>query len=77
MYEILIKVEYGKRTTYSRLAEKAGYPNAGRAVGSTMAKNRFPLIIPCHRVIKSNGDIGQFGYGKDYKSRMLELEVRN
>ncbi len=74
VYRALSTVDYNKTISYKQLAYEAGSPNAYRAVGNIMAKNRTPLLIPCHRVTKSNGDIGGFGYGKDYKLRMLKLE---
>ncbi len=74
VFKALFKVKYSKTISYKGLAGKAGSPNAYRAVGNIMAKNRYPLLIPCHRVIKSNGNVGQFGYGRDYKNRMLKLE---
>ncbi len=70
----LRKIKYGKTITYKELAEKVGIKNGARFIGNVMAKNRFPLIIPCHRVIKSNGEIGNFGYGKKYKENLLALE---
>ncbi|MDD5065438.1 MAG: methylated-DNA--[protein]-cysteine S-methyltransferase [bacterium] len=70
----LMKVPYGERISYMQLAEKAGSPKACRCVGNIMAKNKVPLIIPCHRVIRSSGDIGSFGYGRSYKQKLLELE---
>lgn len=66
----------GKTITYSQLAKKAGFPRAGRAAGSVLAKNPLPLIIPCHRVIRADGKIGNFsapGGGK-MKKKMLEHE---
>jgi O-6-methylguanine DNA methyltransferase len=66
----------GKTITYSQLAEKAGFPKAARAVGNILAKNPLPLIIPCHRVIRADGKIGNFsapGGGK-MKKKMLEHE---
>jgi len=66
----------GKTITYSQLAEKAGLPKAARAVGNILAKNLLPLIIPCHRVIRADGKIGNFsapGGGK-MKKKMLEHE---
>lgn len=74
VYITLLNVDYGKIITYQELAVRAGYPNACRAVGSAMAKNQTPLLVPCHRVVLSNGDIGNFGPGKKYKQRLLELE---
>ena len=61
----------GEVVSYKQLAEKAGYPRAFRAVGHVMNKNPFPLIIPCHRVIRSNGDIGEFAFGKEMKRYLL------
>jgi methylated-DNA-[protein]-cysteine S-methyltransferase len=70
------KIEFGQTTTYGKLAKKAGRPNASRAVGSTMAKNPLPLIIPCHRIIRSDGKMGGFSApgGITLKKKMLELE---
>jgi methylated-DNA-[protein]-cysteine S-methyltransferase len=70
------KVENGRTITYGQLAKRAGRPNASRAVGSVMAKNPVPLIIPCHRIIRSDGKIGGFSTpgGKAVKKKMLELE---
>ncbi len=70
----LQKIEYGKTITYKRLAELSGFKGAARFVGNVMVKNNFPAIIPCHRVIKSGGSIGNFGYGKKYKLALLKLE---
>ena len=69
-------VKYGKTVTYGQLAQLSGNPKAARAIGSVMAANPLPLIIPCHRVIKSNGDCGQFSApgGTQTKKRMLKLE---
>lgn len=69
-------VGIGQTITYSRLAAKSGRPAAGRAVGNTLAKNPLPLIIPCHRVIRTDGRIGGFTSpgGTDLKIRLLEHE---
>ncbi|MBN1548094.1 MAG: MGMT family protein [Syntrophaceae bacterium] len=64
----------GMVETYGGLASKAGYAGAARAVGTVMANNKFPLVIPCHRVIRSNGHIGLFGGGQDMKRRLLVME---
>jgi O-6-methylguanine DNA methyltransferase len=72
--ETLRHVPWGEVVTYGELAALAGYPNAQRAAGSVCAHNRFPLIVPCHRVVAVNG-IGSYGAsGVDYKRRLLELE---
>ncbi len=69
-------IPYGQTMTYGRLAERAGAPRAARAVGSVMAANRFPIIIPCHRVVASGGKLGGFSapQGTDLKELMLKLE---
>jgi O-6-methylguanine DNA methyltransferase len=66
----------GKTITYSQLAKKAGFPKAGRAAGSILAKNPLPLIIPCHRVVRADGKIGKFSApgGSRMKKKMLEHE---
>ena len=73
---ILRTVKYGNIVSYSELARKAGNPKAARAIGTVMAKNPLPLIIPCHRVIKADGSLGYFSAagGVDTKQRMLDLE---
>ena len=72
------KIEFGQRTTYSGLAKKAGRPDACRAVGNALANNPLPLIIPCHRVLRTDGKMGGFSApgGIVLKERMLELERR-
>ncbi len=66
-------IEFGQTITYGRLAKKSGRPNASRAVGSVLAKNPLPLIIPCHRIIRSDGKIGGFSAlgGTNLKKRLL------
>jgi O-6-methylguanine DNA methyltransferase len=69
-------IPVGETLTYSQLARKAGYPKAARAAGSVLAKNPFPFIIPCHRVIRSDGKIGNFSAagGSKTKKKMLQFE---
>ena len=69
-------VRLGNTITYAGLAEKAGKPNASRAVGSTLARNPLPLIIPCHRVIRTDGGLGGFTApgSVSLKQKMLDLE---
>ena len=69
-------VTFGRTIAYGQLAQKAGSPFAARAVGVVMAHNPLPLIIPCHRVVRSDGKIGGFSAqgGPALKKRMLELE---
>ena len=70
----LREVPYGEVVTYGELAHKAGHVNAQRAAGTFCAQNRFPLVLPCHRVVAAGG-IGSYGsLGIEYKRRLLELE---
>jgi methylated-DNA-[protein]-cysteine S-methyltransferase len=74
LVESLRAVPYGETVTYGELAALAGSPGAHRAAGTFCAGNRFPLVVPCHRVVGANG-IGGFGpLGTAYKQRLLELE---
>ncbi len=72
-------IGFGQTITYGRLAKKSGRPAASRAVGSVLAKNPLPLIVPCHRIIRSDGKLGGFSApgGVKLKKRMLELERKN
>ncbi len=74
--EACARIPYGKTATYQDLARAAGSPSASRAVGSLMASNRCPLIIPCHRVIRSDGTLGGFSSpeGVSQKKRLLRME---
>jgi len=68
------RIPYGEVVSYSDLARLAGHPRAQRAAGSVCAHNRFPLVVPCHRVVSAGG-LGPYpGLGPDYKRRMLALE---
>ncbi len=71
------RVPSGSTVTYQQLAERAGFPGAARAVGSVMAKNRIPLIVPCHRVVSVNG-LGGFSApdGLKMKRRLLANESK-
>jgi len=67
------KIPYGQTRSYGEIAKAAGSPGAARAVGQVMAHNRTCIIVPCHRVVASNG-IGGFTGGIEYKVRLLKLE---
>lgn len=73
---VLRNVRYGQTITYADLAKMTGKPTAARAVGGVMSKNPLPLIIPCHRVIRSDGSPGGFSAqgGIQTKKRMLQIE---
>ena len=68
------KIPRGWVSTYKRIANKIVIPKGARVVGNALAKNPFPIIIPCHRAIKTNGDLGGFQGGIKMKRRLLELE---
>ncbi len=64
----------GYVSTYGRIARYIGHPGASRAVGSALARNPFPLVIPCHRALRSDGRLGGFQAGLEMKRRLLEME---
>ena len=74
VYEKLLQVPKGKVTTYSELAKAVGLKNGQRTIGRIMNKNPFPVIVPCHRVILSNGKIGGYAWGEKIKTNMLSKE---
>ena len=74
VYRKLLEVTKGKVTTYGELGKAVGLKNGQRIIGTIMKKNRFPVIVPCHRVVKSDGKIGGYAYGKRVKSSMLANE---
>jgi len=74
IYKKLLEVPKGKITTYGELAKAVGMKNGQRAVGKIMNKNPYPVIIPCHRVVKSDGKVGGYAYGEEIKSDMLTRE---
>lgn len=68
------RVGPGRTISYGELAEVVGHPGAARAVGTAMARNPVPIIVPCHRVLASGGGLGGYGGGLDMKRGLLELE---
>lgn len=70
----LKEIPYGETRTYKWLAEKIGKPSAFRAVGQALSRNPLPIILPCHRIIESDGTIGGYSSGIDIKRRLLEIE---
>jgi len=67
-------VRPGSVITYGRLALAIGHPRAARAVGTALARNPIPLLLPCHRVVPSTGGVGNYGGGADLKVALLRLE---
>jgi methylated-DNA-[protein]-cysteine S-methyltransferase len=72
--EELARVPYGETTTYGDLARRVGHPRAARAVGTVMHRNRIPIVLPCHRVVGSTGDLTGYAGGLEVKQTLLELE---
>jgi AraC family transcriptional regulator of adaptative response/methylated-DNA-[protein]-cysteine methyltransferase len=75
VWETLLKVPAGGLTTYASLAKKSGSENAYRAVGSAVGSNPVAFLIPCHRVIKSTGEIGQYHWGSTRKNAIIGWEA--
>jgi AraC family transcriptional regulator of adaptative response/methylated-DNA-[protein]-cysteine methyltransferase len=75
VWEALLTVPAGQLTTYGNLARKAGFEKASRAVGSSVGSNPVAFLIPCHRVIKSTGEIGQYHWGVTRKNAMIGWEA--
>jgi methylated-DNA-[protein]-cysteine S-methyltransferase len=70
----IIKIPYGRTASYKEIASLAGKPNACRAAGTAIGKNPLLIMVPCHRVIKSSGEIGYFSSGVKIKKFLLDLE---
>ncbi|HEU4412240.1 MAG TPA: methylated-DNA--[protein]-cysteine S-methyltransferase [Polyangiaceae bacterium] len=68
-------IDYGATATYAAIAAAVGSPAAVRAVGTACAKNPLPVLVPCHRVLRSDGSVGQYVGGHDAKKALLELEA--
>ncbi len=73
VYAALLNVPYGTTLSYKELATLAGNPDASRAVGTAMAQNPFPIIVPCHRVLKSDGSLGTYSGAGGEKSKQWLL----
>lgn len=74
VWRALQKVPCGKVTTYGEIARTIGYPKAARAVGQACGANPLPLLIPCHRVVATNGKLGGFSAGLAWKRLLLQVE---
>ena len=72
--KITSQIPLGQARSYKWVAKKAGKPKAARAVGRALNKNPYPIIIPCHRVIKSDGSLGGYAKGKKLKKKLLLFE---
>jgi len=74
VWNALNKIPFGETRTYKWISQEIGRPGASRAVGQALSKNPVPIVIPCHRVIESDGSIGGYSSGVKNKVRLLEME---
>ena len=74
-WKAMRKVQAGKTLSYADLAERAGSPAAVRAAGSACAKNAIVLVVPCHRIVKTGGSLGNYAYGLNKKEWLLRFEA--
>ncbi len=74
VWKELQKIPYGKTKSYSEIAAATGNKNAQRAVGSACNKNPIMIIIPCHRIISKNNNLGGYAYGRSVKQKLLNIE---
>jgi len=72
--KIVREIPRGSISTYKKIAERLNKPGGARAVGNALANNPFPIIIPCHRIIRSDGTIGDYGGGVKMKKALLKME---
>ncbi|MDR1554240.1 MAG: methylated-DNA--[protein]-cysteine S-methyltransferase [Prevotellaceae bacterium] len=77
VWTALQTIPYGELRSYKQIAEKIGNPKASRAVGMANNKNPLPIVVPCHRVIGSNGKLVGYAYGLDMKEYLINIEKTN
>lgn len=77
VWEATRTIPYGETRSYLAIARQIGQPKAARAVGQALGKNPFPIIVPCHRVVGSDGGLCGFGGGLDMKRRLLVMEAHS
>jgi len=74
VWKVMRKIPAGKTMSYAELAQRAGSPAAVRAAGSSCGRNLIAPIVPCHRIVKTGGDLGNYGYGLELKQALLKFE---
>jgi methylated-DNA-[protein]-cysteine S-methyltransferase len=75
VWEALLRIPYGETASYGELARELGHPTAARAVGAANGRNPIAIVVPCHRVIGSNGSLTGYAGGLECKRALLDLEV--
>ena len=76
MLRATVRIPYGGVLSYSQVATRAGSPRGSRAAGNALGSNPIPIVIPCHRVLRTGGALGGYGGGLDRKRALLDLESR-
>ncbi len=76
VFKAVSTIPFGQRRSYKWVAKKAGYPRAVRTVASVLKKNKDLFVVPCHRVVRSSGSIGDYVLGKEVKKMLLDLEKK-
>jgi AraC family transcriptional regulator of adaptative response/methylated-DNA-[protein]-cysteine methyltransferase len=74
VWRALLNIPFGKVVSYGDVANSLGMPGAARAVGSAIAQNQLAYLIPCHRIIRTNGVTGEYRWGKELKQNMIAVE---
>jgi O-6-methylguanine DNA methyltransferase len=74
VWQVACRIPYGQVRSYSWIAQEIGQPNAARAVGGAMGANPLPIIVPCHRVVRSDGGLGGYTGGLHWKRKLLAME---
>jgi methylated-DNA-[protein]-cysteine S-methyltransferase len=75
VWEALLRIPYGETASYGEIAREVGHPTASRAVGAANGRNPIAIVVPCHRVIGSNGSLTGYAGGLECKRALLDLEV--
>lgn len=75
VWQELMKIPVGELTTYREIAQSIGLPKASRAVGTAIGQNPIAILIPCHRVIRSDGTLGGYHWGLERKKKLIEWET--
>lgn len=76
-WKALCRIPYGQVKTYKQVAQQLKLDHSARAIGQAVARNPLPIIVPCHRVVASDGSLGGFSSGLEWKRRLLSLEGVN
>lgn len=75
VYRVLLEIPYGRTRSYKWVAERIGSPKASRAVGHALSANPLPIIVPCHRIVASDGSLGGFSPSIEIKRMLLDIEA--